>query len=168
MRVNLNPYPLQASTSANLSRPLLPATPMDPSHCSAQTSKSSLGKYVSGSRTGSSTSIVRPYLKRLDIREDTPHNTRRPLLTLKLSSTSFLGSVVHDGCSEHPLYTITTTGRSTAVLRRGRTKELSKIADVRWPKNGKTEPGWDGVLVRMCGGRWEAAESVLRPASLTR
>jgi hypothetical protein len=136
---------------------------------SAQSAKLSIGKYVSVSRPGSSTSIVRPYLKRLDIREDPPsHHTRRPLLTLKLSSTSFLGSVVHDGYSEHPLYTITTTGRSTAVMRRGRTKESSKIADVRWPKNGKTEPGWDGVLVRMCGGRWEAAESVLRPASLTR
>ena len=57
-----------------------------------------------------------PNLRGLD---DIPsrRQQKKPLLTLKLSSPSFLDSKVNDGLSDNPLYTIETANTCTIVSR---------------------------------------------------
>ncbi|KAJ7603932.1 hypothetical protein B0H17DRAFT_1232666 [Mycena rosella] len=113
-------------------------------------------------------SSVVPYLRRSDPDDMSAHH-KSALVTLKLSSPSFLDSVVKDDASPHPLYVIRTTGTSTSVLRADPWDALTKTAEIKWPKviptKGKTKETL-GVLVQMSDGRWQSADTVLKPGTM--
>jgi hypothetical protein len=96
---------------------------------------------------------------------------KSPLLTLKLSSPSFLDSEINEDLSRNPIYVIRTQGTSTTITRSDPWEGSTKTAEVKWPKDvpvkGKGKDN-DGVLVQMKGGRWESGFSLLRPGSLIR
>ncbi|KAJ7268670.1 hypothetical protein B0H12DRAFT_1096070 [Mycena haematopus] len=103
------------------------------------------------------------------ISDDTPALNKSVLVTLKLSSLSFLDSVVKDDAARDPLYVIRTTGTSTRVLRNDPWDGLTKTAEIKWPKviptKGKTKETL-GVLVQMNDGRWQSGDSVLKPGTM--
>jgi len=118
------------------------------------------------------TSAIFPYLRRLDIREDlSSRRQKNPLLTLKLSSPSFLDSKVHDGLSDNPLYKIETSSTSTSVLRYDPWEGHTKVADIRWPERmpikGKGKENLQGVTVEMSGSRTKAVEQFLKHGTLS-
>lgn len=117
-------------------------------------------------------SVVLPYLRRLDISDDMAINQKTPLLTLKLSSPSFLDSVVHDEFTRHPLYVIETRSTKTTVVRSDPWEGTTDTAKIEWPKllplKGKGKSDIDSVLVKMRGGRYQSGGSVLRSGSLMR
>lgn len=120
-----------------------------------------------------STSTIFPYLRKVDIRDDflsTKHH-KNALLTLKLSSTSFLDSTVNDGLSDNALYTIKTTSTCTTVLRNDPWEGTNKVADIRWAKRsaikGKGREGLQGSVVEMIGGRTKPAEQFLKLGALS-
>ncbi|KIM83210.1 hypothetical protein PILCRDRAFT_819446 [Piloderma croceum F 1598] len=134
------------------------------------TSKFPLGCSVASS--ASTPSTIFPYLRRLDIREDrSSRQQKNPLLTLKLSSSSFLDSKVHDGLSDNPLYTIETGSTSTSVLRYDPWEGHTKVADIRWPERmpirGKGKESLQGVAVEMNGSRTKAVEQFLKHGTLS-
>ena len=95
--------------------------------------------------------------------------TRKPpILTLKLSSTSFLNCIITDDAQNHSLYDIKTNGMSTVVWRNVKESgDVLKIADIRWPKPVQNrEKRRLGVLVQMRGERWTTGEHYLAPAGL--
>ncbi|KAJ7902165.1 hypothetical protein B0H14DRAFT_2428908, partial [Mycena olivaceomarginata] len=116
-------------------------------------------------------SNVLPALRRSSdtISDDMPGHHKSALVTLKLSSLSFLDSVVKDDASRDPLYVVRTTGTSTSVLRNDPWEGLTKTAEIKWPKviptKGKTKETL-GVLVQMSDGRWQSADTVLRPGTM--
>lgn len=120
------------------------------------------------------TSAVVPYLRRMDLRDDSQSAHRNPnkapLLILKLSSTSFLDSVVNDKF-ERPVYAFQTLGASTVILRNDPSVGSTKTAEIKWPSNlpikgkGKGKDTVDGVLVQMAGRRWKDGEVFMRPGS---
>ena len=118
-------------------------------------------------------STIFPYLRRLDIREDlSSRHQKNPLLTLKLSSSSFLDSKVHDGLSDNPLYTIETGSTSTSVLRYDPWEGHTKVADIRWPERmpikGKGKESLQGVTVEMNGSHTtKAVEQFLKHGTLS-
>ncbi|KAJ7079055.1 hypothetical protein B0H15DRAFT_891541, partial [Mycena belliarum] len=108
--------------------------------------------------------------RRSDTADETPVPNKSVLVTLRLSSTSFLDSAVQDALSSSPLYVIRTTGTSTSVLRtNARDDSLVKTAEIKWPKviptKGKTRETL-GILVQMSGGRWQSADTVLKPGTM--
>ncbi|KAJ8076385.1 hypothetical protein PM082_000806 [Marasmius tenuissimus] len=123
------------------------------------------------SRSSLIPSAVLPYLRRLDISDvndmQPAHND--PLLTLTLSSPSFLDSTVQDSNSSFPLYKIKTEGAQTEVSRSDDWGTTSKTASIKWPKHlhkhspkhkGKSK-SFDDVQVQMRGGRWKSLDSFL-------
>ncbi|KAF8658236.1 hypothetical protein AX16_002013 [Volvariella volvacea WC 439] len=99
-------------------------------------------------------------------------HTKAPLLALKLSSTSFLDSVVHDDLSRHPLYTITTVNNLTKVIRPDPWEGSYSTAEIKWPKERPTKgkgkgKDTDGVLIQMRGARWKGGEVFLRPGTFS-
>ncbi|KAJ7899039.1 hypothetical protein B0H13DRAFT_2196199 [Mycena leptocephala] len=115
-------------------------------------------------------SSVLPALRRSETMiDDMPTHHKSVLVTLKLSSTSFLDSVVKDDASRNPLYVIRTTGTSTSVLRSDPWDGLTKTAEIKWPKviptKGKTKETL-GVLVQMSDGRWQTGDTILKPGTL--
>lgn len=113
-------------------------------------------------------SPVFPSLRRPGPGEIMNSHLKTPLLTLKLSSPSFLDSVVHDDLTKHPLYTIRTIGTSTIITRSDPWEGSSNAADIKWPKvlpvKGKGKET-DGVSIRMRGAKWKGSESLLRPGT---
>ena len=114
---------------------------------------------------------VVPRLRRLDIGDDMSTHSKLPLLTLTLSSPSFLDSVVNDDFTEEPLYAIKTVGSSTIVQRadhHGEGNAKTTTADIKWPKaapaNGKGAS--DGILIQLRGARWKGGETLLRRGTL--
>lgn len=116
--------------------------------------------------------VVVPYLKKLSIGDDLAvrHQQKPPLITLKLSSTSFLNAVVNESHHYGPLYAIKTVGPATAILRRDPWQGSCKVADLRWPKHaptrGKDKFVWQGALLKTVDGHWMATESLLKPAGI--
>ncbi len=112
--------------------------------------------------------IKLPYLRRLEI-GPTAYTHKAPLLTLKLSSHSFLDSALKDDLSSRPLYTIQTVGVTTTIIRADPWDGSTKTADIKWPKvlpakrKGKNVP--DYVLVQLKGSRWKGSESFLKPST---
>ena len=121
----------------------------------------------------SATSAIFPYLRRLDIRDDStpPRMHKNPLLTLKLSSPSFLDSTVNDGLSDNALYTIKTRCTSTTVLRHDPWEGPTNIAEVHWPTKlpikGKGKDDLKGVLVRTNGGPTRTVDNFLKVGTLS-
>lgn len=86
-----------------------------------------------------------------------------PLITLKLSSPSFLESVVHDDLSANPLYVIETQDNTTKI-RRTDTKGLINVSRVRWKENAKSSRRSRelvGIQVAFGKGPWKPAEEFL-------
>jgi hypothetical protein len=88
-----------------------------------------------------------------------------PLMTLRLSSPSFLDSVVHDGPSENPLYVIDTDANVTKV-RRSDPKGFVNVSRVRWPadcqkSSFRKNKGLNGVEVVFGKGHWKPADEFL-------
>ncbi|KAJ7163545.1 hypothetical protein C8R43DRAFT_1123145 [Mycena crocata] len=121
----------------------------------------------SSSRASVFSSVV-PYLRRSETGDDMTHH-KSVLVTLKLSSQSFLDSVIKDDASRDPLYVIRTTGTSTSVLRADPWDSLTKTAEIKWPKviptKGKTKETL-GVLVQMSDGRWQSGDTILKPGTM--
>lgn len=90
------------------------------------------------------------------------------LLTLKLSSPSFLDSVVSDDRGSPALYAIRTTGTTTRITRSDPWDGSVEITTIKWPpSNQKTRSkNWDGLLIQIRNGDWEAGENVLKQSSL--
>ncbi|KAF7361615.1 hypothetical protein MVEN_00504700 [Mycena venus] len=101
--------------------------------------------------------------------DDMPAHHKSVLVTLKLSSLSFLDSVVKDDASRDPLYVIRTKGTSTSVHRNDPWDGLTKTAEIKWPKviptKGKTKETL-GVLVQMSDGRWQSGDTILKPGTM--
>lgn len=109
-----------------------------------------------------------PYLRRLE-GGDGAYTHKTPLLTLRLSSHSFLDSTLKDDLSPFPLYTIKTAIMTTSIVRADPWDARTKTADIKWPKivptksKGKNVP--DGVLVQLKGSRWKGGDSFLKPSA---
>jgi hypothetical protein len=93
------------------------------------------------------------------------HPSALPLMTLRLSSPSFLDSVVHDGSSENPLYVIDTDDNITKV-RRSDPKGFVNVSRVRWPtdfhkSSFRKNKGLTGVEVVFGKGHWKPADEFL-------
>ena len=123
------------------------------------------------SRSSLIPSAVLPYLRRLDISDvndmQPAHND--PLLTLTLSSLSFLDSTVQDSCSSFPLYKIKTEGTLTEVSRSDDWGTTSQTASIKWPKHlhkhnhkhkGKTKSS-DDVQLQIRGGKWKSLDTFM-------
>ncbi|TRM69288.1 hypothetical protein BD626DRAFT_544078 [Schizophyllum amplum] len=107
---------------------------------------------------------VLPHLRR-SIDEPTTI-TKEALLTLQLSSHSFLDSLVHDEASDQAVYSIQTKGASTTITRSDHWDETT-AADIRWPKtlpSGNGQEG-SGVRVQMNGREWLPGDSLLKSGS---
>ena len=118
-------------------------------------------------------SSIFPYLRKLDIRDDIPpnkHQQKKPLLTLKLSSTSFLDTHVYDGLSNDPLYKVKTVDMCTTLVRFDPWDGSTKIAQVRWPRlvplKGKGKENVQSVTIRM-NNHIKPVESFLRFGTLS-
>lgn len=128
----------------------------------------------SSSSLKSSTTL--PLLRKFDIRKDssTTRQQKKSLLTLKLSTASFLGSTIHDGLSRDPLYTIETLDTSTTVSRCDAWDGLKRTADLRWPKTslsalakGKGKEMKQETLIQMDGRRWISADNLLKYSAIS-
>jgi hypothetical protein len=93
-----------------------------------------------------------------------PHS--HPLMTLRLSSPSFLDSFVHDGSSDNPLYVIDTENNVTKV-RRSDQKGFVNVSRVRWPEDRHKSSSMlktkdlTGVEVVFGKGSWKRANEFL-------
>lgn len=105
-------------------------------------------------------------LRRLKLPDaTTTQPTHHPLMTLRLSSPSFLDSVVHDGSSDNPLYVIDTDDNVTKV-RRSDPKGFVKVCSVRWPMDpiksmSRKNKDLVGVEVAFGKGAWKSADEFL-------
>ncbi|KAH7888846.1 hypothetical protein F5I97DRAFT_1925404 [Phlebopus sp. FC_14] len=116
-------------------------------------------------------SNIFPYLHRLEIVDDMPSRYKKSsLLTLKLSSPSFLDAVAMDLASDRPLYSVETVNSSTTIWRSDPWDGSAKIADIRWPRElplkGKGRDNTHGALVQMNGSRWKETSSFLKDGSI--
>ena len=112
-------------------------------------------------------SITPAVLRRFKPTDSTTHSqpVDHPLMTLRLSSPSFLDSVVHDGSSDNPLYVIDTDHNVTKI-RRSDPKGFVNVSCVRWPThplNSMSHKAKDltGVEVVFGKGHWKPADDFL-------
>ncbi|KII92603.1 hypothetical protein PLICRDRAFT_172675 [Plicaturopsis crispa FD-325 SS-3] len=119
----------------------------------------------------SPTSSFFPYLKRLDaahsgnmpVAHSRPH--KKALLTLRLTSASFLDSVVLNNNLQKPLYRIETAHSRTTLLRYDAQDEANNAAEIKWTTGvykGRSKDLHDGAFIQMAGDRWKSAESFLK------
>lgn len=95
-----------------------------------------------------------------------PTHHKSPLLDLKLSSHSFLDCSIKDNLSATPLYTIKTTGSSTAVIRCNGEEIPLNVATIKWPgRNKGREDDQNCPLIQMRGCRWTEEQAFLRSES---
>lgn len=133
---------------------------IDPFYMSTNSTQDFLPLASSSSKSASlasSTSVKFPYLRKWDNRDEAPSSKqqKKPLLTLKLSSSSFLETTVNDGLSTEPLYTLKTTSMGTSVTRYDPWEGPTTTADIQWPSQlpvkSKGRENFYGVTVRMNG-----------------
>jgi hypothetical protein len=141
----------------------LPSWDRDKSQFQAGTSftPSLAGRFKSSA--SSTTPTVLRRLKSPDISATQP--THHPLMTLRLSSPSFLDSVVHDGSSDNPLYVIDTDDNVTKI-RRSDPRGFVKVCGVRWPMDpirslSRKNKDLIGVEVAFGKGSWKSADDFL-------
>ncbi|KAF7428057.1 hypothetical protein PC9H_007276 [Pleurotus ostreatus] len=138
----------------------------------AARSRSTHSILAQSARASRLTSIVAPYLRRPSVSETPDMSTpKTPLLSLKLSSLSFLDSSIYDDQTRHPLYAIKTTGTSTAIKRSDPWGGASqKVAVIKWPKMipYKTKDRQSlGVLLQMKGDNWREGDNFLKQSSMS-
>ncbi|KAJ8515585.1 hypothetical protein ONZ45_g7000 [Pleurotus djamor] len=158
----------QPSPSPETVRPPVASFPAE--YAARSRSTHSIGR---GARSSRLPSLVVPYLRRPSAPEALDMSTpKTPLLTLKLTSLSFLDSRIHDDRTRHPLYSIKTTGTSTVIKRADPWGHAAqKAAIIKWPRMipSKTKDRQSlGVLVQMKGDNWREGDIFLRQGSLTR
>ena len=114
-----------------------------------------------------STSAVFPSLRKLDLSADQSHES--PLLTLNLTTPSFLDAVVKDEFSESPLYIIETRQDRTGIYR-CEAENTTNVAKVQWPSRSKmisaNAVALSGISIQIHGGKWRPAEEFLKFGSL--
>jgi hypothetical protein len=122
----------------------------------------SLTTFASNTRSSVLPSVL-PYLRKLDIGSDMSV-TKPPLLTLKLSSDSFLDCTITSDATGDELYYVQTDGPATTISRFDSWEAPTKVIEVKWPKasltKGKGDEG-ESILVQVRGGRWKFADSIL-------
>lgn len=95
-----------------------------------------------------------------------PHD-KQPLLTLRLSSRSFIDTTITDDIAKSPLYTTKTVGATTRVSRNSTTQGQMQFATIRWPKvlptKTKGKGASDGVEIQMGNSRYIGGETLLTP-----
>ncbi|KZT29129.1 hypothetical protein NEOLEDRAFT_1167149 [Neolentinus lepideus HHB14362 ss-1] len=112
-------------------------------------------------RTNSSSSVF-PF--RLSF--DSSKIQRDPLLTLTLSTPSFLDTAITDELTNKPVYVIETSGRTTSILRANTAQGgYIKAASIRWPNpekgKGKKKASINDILVRIGKSSWLGSEEFL-------
>jgi hypothetical protein len=141
----------------------LPSWDRDKSKLQAGTS---FAPTLAGRFKSSASSTTPTVLRRLKLPDNaTTQPTHHPLMTLRLSSPSFLDSVVHDGSSDNPLYVIDTDDNVTKV-RRSDPKGFVKVCSVRWPMDpirsmSRKNKDLVGVEVAFGKGAWKSADDFL-------
>ncbi|KAG6916025.1 hypothetical protein DXG01_008794 [Tephrocybe rancida] len=127
------------------------------------TAKSTIAPTASSSRVSVLASVV-PMLRR-----HADDVQKSPLLTLKLSASSFLDASVTDSATEQPLYTMKTLGPTTTIKRADPWDGDTKTAEIRWsrtvPAKGKSVS--DGVVIQMRGIRWKGSETLLKRGTMS-
>ncbi|EPQ57102.1 hypothetical protein GLOTRDRAFT_127479 [Gloeophyllum trabeum ATCC 11539] len=86
-----------------------------------------------------------------------------PLLTLTLSSPSFLDTAITDELTDNPVYVIETSGRTTSILRTNTAQGgYTKAASIRWPNpekgKGKKKANVNDILVWIGKSSWMGSE----------
>jgi hypothetical protein len=105
-------------------------------------------------------------LRRFKSTDSASQSASHPLMTLRLSSPSFLDSFVHDGSSDSPLYVIDTDNNVTKV-RRSDQKGFVNVSRVRWPEDRQKLSSMlktkdlTGVEVVFGKGTWKPANEFL-------
>ncbi len=152
-----------ASSFSAMVKLSLPTWDRDKSQFQAGTSftPSFAGRFKS---SDSSTASVLRRFKSPD-QPTSPQSSSQPLMILRLSSPSFLDSVVHDGSSENPLYVIETVSNITKV-RRSDSKGFVNVSRVRWPadihkSSFRKNKDLAGVEVVFGKGHWKPADEFL-------
>lgn len=141
----------------------LPSWDRDKSQLQAGTS---FAPTLAGRFKSSASSTTPTVLRRLKLPDNaTTQPTHHPLMTLRLSSPSFLDSVVHDGSSDNPLYVIDTDDNVTKV-RRSDPRGFVKVCSVRWPMDpiksmSRKNKDLIGVEVAFGKGAWKSADEFL-------
>ena len=92
-----------------------------------------------------------------------PTNNKSPLLSLKLSSHTFLDSSVKDDQSATVVYTIKTRNAYTAVLRCDGKEDYVKIAMIKWPGalSNEGRDDYNSLLIKMKGLCWSDGQMFL-------
>ena len=141
----------------------------DRSRAAAETTSPSSSLFpFSTTRMSILPSVRIPHLRRSE-NEVPPQISKVPLLTMRLSSYSFLDSSIVDTSSQRPLYTIDTSSTSSTITRNDRKRGAVKAAHIRWPRVLPTKTTGkdvtDGVLVQMRDSRWDTGDTFLKPAA---
>ncbi|EDR12036.1 uncharacterized protein LACBIDRAFT_314162 [Laccaria bicolor S238N-H82] len=116
-----------------------------------------------------SASVRLPYRRRRGgvVDDNHPGHEKLSLLSLSLSSPSFLESVVKDNRSDKPVYTIQTSECTTSVIRTDAHNASVNVACIKWPKTLPTrvkgKEATSGVLLQMKGTWWNDGDNFLRP-----
>ncbi|KAI0373930.1 hypothetical protein BV20DRAFT_977209 [Pilatotrama ljubarskyi] len=91
----------------------------------------------------------------------------RPLLVLKLSSSSFLDTIIRDDKTKDPIYINETTRDLTNIYRLDHPRdEPVKAATVQWPLHPVRIKGKSGRQVQFGNGSWREAEDLLKSGPL--
>ena len=91
----------------------------------------------------------------------------KPLLVLKLSSSSFLDTVIRDDKSKDPIYILETANDLTPIYRLDHPRdEPIKAATIQWPVHPVRTKGKSGRSVQFGAGSWRDAEDILKSGPL--
>lgn len=122
--------------------------------------------FISATRMSILPSVRIPLLRRSEA-EEAPRHAKPPLLTMKITSFSFLDATVAHDDSQLELYTISTTSTTTTVTRSDRQGHCLRAALIKWPRvlptKSSGKEATDGVLVQLRNSQWTAGDSLLKP-----
>jgi len=157
--------PLSFSPGFPMVKLSLPSWDKDKSQFQAGTSFTPTLTSRSRASAPSSPSVFRRLRSPDSAASQTQATNSHPLMVLRLSSPSFLDSVVHDGSSDNPLYVIDTVDNVTKV-RRSDPKGFVNISRVRWPMDpqksmSRKNKDLTGVEVAFGRGQWRPADEFM-------
>lgn len=119
-------------------------------------------------QTASSSSAPSAVPPRRTISADTsPNRPSSELLNLKLTSPSFLDTIVRDTVAKKPLYLIETIAERTHIYRLGPMHDhAEKSAIIQWPQHVIKSKSKSGCSIQMGMGAWRDAEDILKLGTL--
>lgn len=86
-----------------------------------------------------------------------------PLLSLRLSGTSFLDVVIRDRADKEPIYIVETVHESTTIYRLdASTERHTRVATIQWPGTITKSKIKSGRTIQMADGRWRDTEDFLK------